>query len=231
MPMHLRSLRIHAPHLRHLGRRGLALLVLCVLMVLLLSVDTLYAWVLELLRAAQPVIAAHPLAGGALFVALSALSAMLAFVSSALLVPVAVYAWGRPLTVVLLWLGWMLGGMCAYALGRFLGRPLLRTLSTRRASAFYLERLPATVDWRIAFLLQLALPSEIPGYLFGTLRVRFRTYLLALSLAELPYAAGTVWLGESIIRREAAWLLGLVLLGVGVSLCAVRLLHARTEGR
>ena len=47
----------------------------------------------------------------ALFVLLAAISAVLAFFSSALLLPVAVFTWGSKVTFVLLWLGWLLGGI------------------------------------------------------------------------------------------------------------------------
>ncbi|HET9451445.1 MAG TPA: VTT domain-containing protein [Aggregicoccus sp.] len=225
--------RIHAAQLRQHWRRALALLGVCVLLVALLSVDSLYALLRQLLVTAEPVITSHPRLGSLLFVVLSALSAMLAFFSSALLVPVAVYSWGRPVTILLLWLGWWLGGALAYGLGRYFGRPLVRNLTSRRLSDFYLERLPAQVDFPIALLIQLALPSELPGYLFGVLRVRFPLYLAVLALVEAPIAIGTVLLGESIVRRERGWLLALVGLGVGASLLAVYLLHrklARQQG-
>ncbi len=208
-------------------RRALALLLVCALLALLLSFDSLYALLQQVLDAARPVIQAHPLWGGVLFVLLSAVSALLAFFSSALLVPVAVYSWGRTVTIVLLWLGWLLGGACAYGMGRVFGRPLVRSLASARLGDFYLERLPAHVDFPIALLIQLALPSELPGYLFGLLRVRFRTYLAALALVELPFAVGTVLLGENIIQRQGGWLLALAALGIGTSLLAVYLLHRR----
>lgn len=215
------------PRLGQHWPRALALLLLCAVVALLLSFDSLYALLQQQLQAAEPIIHAHPLLGGVLFVLLSALSAMLAFFSSALLVPVAVYSWGRTITIALLWLGWLLGGVCAYAMGRFFGRPLVRRLASDRRGAFYLERLPAHIDLPIALLIQLALPSELPGYLFGVLRVRFRTYLAALALVELPFAVGTVLLGETFIRREGGWLLAVAALGIGTSLLAVYLLHRR----
>lgn len=213
------------------GRRALGLLLVCALLGLLLSVDSLYALLQRLLVAAKPVIAAHPLWGSVLFVALAAASAMLAFFSSALLVPVAVYGWGRLATVVLLWLGWLLGGMFAYGLGRYFGRPLVRSLTPRRLGELYLERLPAQVDFPIALLIQLALPSEVPGYLFGVLRVRFGLYLAVLAPVEALYAIGTVLLGETIIRRESGWLLALAVAGAALSLLAVYLLHRRLAGK
>jgi uncharacterized membrane protein YdjX (TVP38/TMEM64 family) len=208
-------------------RRALGLLLVCALLAMLLSVDWLYAGLQQLLATAKPVIEAHPLWGGFLFVALSALSAMLAFFSSALLMPVALVTWGPLLTILLLWLGWLLGGASAYALGRYVGRPLVRSVASARVTDYYLKRLPARVDFPIALLVQFALPSEIPGYLFGTLRVRFRTYLLALALVEAPYAVGTVLLGENLIARQSGWLVAIAAVGIGISLLALAMLHRR----
>jgi len=208
-------------------RRALALLLACALLVVLLSFDSLYALLQQGLEAAKPVIQGHPLWGGVLFVLLSAASALLAFFSTALLVPVAVYSWGRAITIALLWLGWLLGGVCAYGMGRAVGRPLVRSLSSTRLGDIYLARLPAHVDLPIALLIQIALPSELPGYLFGLLRVRFRIYLAALALVELPFAVGTVLLGENLIRRQGGWLLALAALGIGSSLLALYLLQRR----
>ena len=177
------------PHARH---RALLLLLVFAAVAMLLTVEPLHDAMLRALAAAEPVIAAHPVAGMLLFVLLSALSAMVAFFSSALLVPVAVYCWGQAATMLLLWLGWLLGGLCAYAIGFGFGRPLLTTMGATRLLAFYRERLHGEVPFALVLLLQLALPSEIPGYLFGLLRVRVRTYLMALALAEIPFVVGTV---------------------------------------
>lgn len=208
-------------------RRALALVAAFVLLAMLLSSDALYAQLQRLLAAAEPLMAAHPAGGVLVFVLVSALSAMLAFFSSAVLVPAAVVGWGKAVTVGLLWAGWFLGGICAYGIGRSLGRPLVRTIDSARVSAYYQQRLSANVDLQVVLLLQLALPSEIPGYLCGLLRVRFRTYVTALALAELPFAVGTVWVGESILRREGGWLVGLGVLAAVASGYALYLLHAR----
>jgi uncharacterized membrane protein YdjX (TVP38/TMEM64 family) len=222
--------RLHATHLLQHWRRALGALLLCALIVVLLSIDELFALLQQLLVAAEPLIAAHPVGGRMLFVALSGLSAMLAFFSSALLVPMAVHNWGRPATMLLLWLGWLLGGACSYAVGRFLGRPMVRGLSSARMADFYLRRLPAQIDFPVALLVQVAMPSEVPGYLFGTLKVPFRLYLLVLALVEAPLAVGTVLLGDSLIQRERGWMLVLVVLGVGTSLLAVHRLHRKLSG-
>ena len=213
----------------HAWRRALALLLLCVIAALLLSADRLHGALLQLLAAAEPIILAHPVSGAVVFVLLSALSAMLAFFSGVLLVPVAVYSWGRFATMGLLWLGWLLGGMCAYAVGRGLGRPLLATIGTTRLLAFYRAHLPRRVPFAVVLLLQLALPSEIPGYLFGLMRVRFGTYVAALALAEVPFAVGTVLVGESLVQQRGWMLLALGAIGAGISLYALLLVRRHLQ--
>ena len=73
----------------------------------------IHGQLLEWIAAAGPLIREHPGPGMAVFVVLAALSTLVAFFSSALLVPVAVYAWGPAVCVVLLWSGWLLGGVAA----------------------------------------------------------------------------------------------------------------------
>jgi uncharacterized membrane protein YdjX (TVP38/TMEM64 family) len=195
----------------------------------LLSFGSIQDAIDRALGAVEPLLAAHPLQGGVLFVMLAAVSAMLAFFSSALLVPGGVYAWGAWPTIALLWLGWLLGGMCAYALGRVLRRPLLPTRGATQALEHYAQRLPRNAGWPLVLLLQLALPSEVPGYLCGFLRVRFRVYASALAVAEIPYAIGAVLIGDSVVRGHGGWLLVLVVFAVAAMLLALRLLRTRLE--
>lgn len=212
------------------GRRRWRVLVLLALVAVAaaaLSLDAIHEPLLRLLNSAGPVIAAHPRLGAVVFVALSAVSAMLAFFSSAVLVPVALVVWDRWITIALLWLGWLLGGVLAYGIGRALGRPLVNTVGSARLIAFYQRRVSAGMSFPTVLLLQFALPSEIPGYLLGILRVRFRVYLAALALVELPYAVGTVLLGESIVEQRAGWLLALGAAGIGVTVLAAYLLRRR----
>jgi uncharacterized membrane protein YdjX (TVP38/TMEM64 family) len=216
----------HPVHAR-LNWRAVLILALCVLAAALLSIDTVNAGLNRLLSATEPMIAAHPVSGVLLFIALSAFSAVIAFFSSALLVPVAVYTWGMPLTAVLLWAGWWIGGACMYALGRALRRPLIRVASHAEQLDFYRRRVPADAGFAMILLLQIALPSEIPGYLCGVMRVPFRTYALALALAELPYALGTVWIGDSLLQQRTGLLLSLGVLGAVASVYAVRRLRQR----
>ena len=119
----------------------------------------------------------HPLRGAVFFVVYAALGAMLAFVSSSVLVPVAIYAWGKEEAFLLLWVGWLVGGIASYGVGRFLGRPMLRWLASSRQIEAYERRIGTRAGLPLVFLFQLAMPSEIPGYCAGP---------AALSVLALP---------------------------------------------
>lgn len=205
----------------------MALLALVAAAAAAVSLDAIHGPLMRVLDAAGPIIAAHPRLGAIVFVVLSAVSAMLAFFSSAVLVPAALVVWNHWITIALLWLGWLLGGVAAYGIGRVFGRPLINTVGSARLIAFYQRRVSAGMRFPTVLLLQFALPSEIPGYLLGTLRVRFRTYITALALVELPYAVGTVLLGASIVQQRAGWLLVIGAAGVGIAALAAYLLRRR----
>lgn len=81
----------HRP--KALYRRRFVLLVLLVICLTLLGSTSVFREGLShLLAAVQTQVAIHPVRGAVLYVLYAALGAMLAFVSSAVLVPVAIYA-------------------------------------------------------------------------------------------------------------------------------------------
>lgn len=161
---------------------------------------------------AAPLLGAHPAAGAVVFVVLSALSAMVAFFSTALLTPVAVQAFGPWTTVLLLWLGWVCGGVAAFGIGRSLGPRVAGWFLRPERLREYVALASNLVQLRHVLLFQLALPSEVPGYVLGLAGCRFRTFLVGMALAELPFAVGVVFLGESFLARDATMLL---VLGAG----------------
>lgn len=180
--------------------------------------DTVHAALAAALEASNAIIVAHPVAGPLLFVALAAVTAMLAFASVAVILPVAVFTWGEPLSILLLWTGWLLGGACTYMAGRFFGRAVFRWL----AADSLLRRLelhagPST-PFSLVLLFQLALPSEIPGYVLGLVRYSFPKYLLALGVVELLYTVAAVHLGASFVEGRAGMVIAT---GLAVALLSV----------
>ena len=211
----------------HPWRRVLSLAILVTLLVVIVSSETLHGALLNAYAVAERVIARRPVAGAILYVLLSALSAMLAFVSSAILVPAAIVTWGKLGSLVLLWIGWLLGGLTAYGLARGLGRAAVSWLVSRASLEHYERRLTTRPSFGMALLVQLALPSEIPGYLFGLARFPLRLYLPALAIGELPFAVGTIYLGAGFLEKQIPLLLAVGAAGILFSALALRLLNRK----
>jgi uncharacterized membrane protein YdjX (TVP38/TMEM64 family) len=194
-------------------RRAVILVALCVALAALAAAEDVHEALLEALIVAEGAIRQHALAGASLFVILAAVSAMFTFVSVAIIVPAAVFAWGEAVSMSLLWLGWILGGAATYSIGRWLGRRVVRWVGTNPALYRFEHQIRRKSPFWLVLLLQLALPSEIPGYVLGLARYSFPRYLLALGLAELPYTVATVYLGASFLERRGA-----VILAAGLSI-------------
>lgn len=168
--------------------------------------DAIIVWI-------ESVISQAPALGMLLFVLLSMVSAMVAFFSSAVFAPVAIYAWGKAGTFMLLWLGWLLGGMLSFAIGRFLGRSVVSVIIDEKKIDGWQRELGTRARFIHVLMFQAAVPSEIPGYVLGMLRYRFPLYLIALAITELPYAIATVYLGEAFLEGNSTVF---ILLGITV---------------
>lgn len=215
-------------------RRAFQLAVVAVGLLAVAAIEPLHDVFSTWLTKAGALLSAHQTAGALLFIALAAGSAMLAFFSSAVLLPPALEVWSEATCLGMLWLGWILGGVLAYLIGKYLGRPAMRSLGSSRALDKYEAMITAKTSLGIALLFQLAIPSEIPGYLFGMARYRFPKFLAALGLAELPYAVATVYASSAFLNRQLVPLVLLIVAGTVLGLAAfnrLRRLHspARAE--
>lgn len=196
--------------------------VLLFIIVLGVATSSLHGYVEAGIRWASSAISVHSIWGAVAFVIIGALSAMLAFFSSVVIIPVAVEQWGVTLTIALLWLGCTLGGCAGYSIGRFLGAHIARLFIPHEQMKYYEARVTRHARFPVILVFQLALPSEIPGYVLGTVRYRFAPYLLALCLAEFPYVVGTVLLGAGFLERNYGLMIAVGIVGLGLVTWAVR---------
>lgn len=199
-------------------RRAAILLLLTILLAVLALSDALHSALIEVLAAGDAIISRHPVLGALVFVVFTAVSAMLAFVSAAVLLPVAVFTWGETTSILLLWCGWTLGGACSYAIGRFLGRKVVRWLTAEALLRRLERRLGPSTSLGMVLLFQVAMPSEIPGYVLGLVRYGFARYLAALALVEMVYAVAMVELGAGFLERRTGVIMAV---GIAVALLSV----------
>ncbi len=157
-------------------------------------VETAAGWV-------EDVMTSHPVSGALVFFLFSAISAMIAFASSAVLVPSAIATWGHVITFVLLWGGWMAGAAAGWSIGR-LARPLLNRLGYEEKLDKYQKWVGKSMPFWGALLFCIAIPSEVPGYLFGSVRYPFLKFFAAMGIAEAVYAIGVVAVGENLLTDK-----------------------------
>jgi uncharacterized membrane protein YdjX (TVP38/TMEM64 family) len=208
--------------------RSAAILVLLTIALVALALsDKVHAVMADTLAESQAIIVGYPILGPVLFVALAAVTAMLAFASVAVLLPLAVVTWGEPFSILLLWTGWLLGGALTYCIGRFFGLTLARWLAADSLLHRLERRIGTATPFGVILLFQLALPSEVPGYVLGLVRYSFPKYLLALGLVELLYTLAAVHLGASFVERQAGVLLGIGLAVALFSLASFYLLRRK----
>ncbi len=214
----------HHRLLRHLVSVGIVIIVVGIIA----ASTSLHNYADVLIVWSEGLIAERPYLGMAVFVGVAMLSAMVAFFSSAVFVPVALYAWGYVTTFILLWSGWLLGGIASFCIGRFLGRKVAATLIGEEKIAGWQSQFDQRSRFVHVLLFQAIVPSEIPGYVLGILRYRFALYLLALAVTELPYVVGVVFLGEYFLQGQS---LAILLLGIAVVTLGVLLIQLRERAK
>jgi uncharacterized membrane protein YdjX (TVP38/TMEM64 family) len=125
----------------------------------------------------EPLFAQHPVRGVLLYVGLAALSAVMVFFSGILLVPVGIHAWGHAWCFVLLWCGWVLGGLVTYSMGRHLGRPFVRRLLSPATISRYEARV------YLGALVVAELPYALGAVYLGSAFIQRQYWLLLLAAA------------------------------------------------
>lgn len=174
--------------------------------------DSLY----NFLKSVENLIRSHPLLGVLVFIVLTILSAMFVFFSTAVLVPVSVFVWGKEMTFVILLASWIIGGVASYFIGKYFGLKIVAHFVSLDRIEYYGKRITAHTGFSRMFLFRLLAPSEIPGYLLGMIRYKFSQYVIVTLLAELPFALGAVYASQIFLERKFIWFGGFIVIAAAV---------------
>lgn len=150
------------------------------------------------------------------FMGLAAVSALFSPFSSVPLIPAGVVIWGGNIVFFLLALGWLIGDLIAYLIGRFARRAVISRFVPQEKLDYYKEMISQKAGFWFVLLFRFALPSEITGYALGIIRYHFGKYLLATVLVEIPFAFLTVYSGEAFIKGNLLLFTSLVLFSAAV---------------
>lgn len=195
--------------MRWTKKRRVYLLIAIGAIISVLIFGWLQASFLEVTDVLQRYVATYPRLGPVLFVAFAAGSVLFGPLSSSPLVPSAVAIWGPIQTLVYLLGGWLIGNICAYIIGYYLGYPLVKRIVGEEKVREWLKTIHERVTFPVAFFFRLATPSET-GYVFGMARYDVRKYLLLTFFAELPYAVIGVSAGQAFFEAKEAFIVSVL---------------------
>lgn len=155
-------------------------------------------------------LAAHALAGAAVFVASAVVAVLLPMLTNLPLVPLAVLAYGPATTATLLLAGWLIGAMLAFAVGRRGREAILERFPSVMRHA-QIERL---IDPRRRLLsltlLRMTFPVDLLSYALGLFspQTGWRDNLLSTALGAAPFAVLFAWF-PTLEATQQALLFGL----------------------
>lgn len=152
----------------------------------------------------------HKILGVLVFLGLAAVSALFSPFSSAPLIPAGVVIWGGNIVFFLLAIGWLIGDLTAYLIGRFARRAVISRFVPQEKLDYYKEMISQKARFWFVLLFRFALPSEITGYALGIIHYHFGKYLLATVLVEIPFAFLTVYSGEAFVKGNVLLFISLV---------------------
>jgi len=141
----------------------------------------------------------NELLGLLIFLLIAILSALLSPLTNVPLIPIAVALWGVFPTMIILFVGWLIGDIIAYYIGRYIGGPLFRYIISAKRFDKWTEEIRKHTRFYMLLLLRVALPAEL-GYAFGIMRYPFFKYMLITFLAEIPFVLITTYASEAILE-------------------------------
>ena len=171
-------------------------------------------------------IAAHPVAGGVVYVLVLAAAVVVMPLSSLPFVPLASRLYGFELTSAMNLAGWWAGALIAFQIARF-GRRYLERLVSLAALDRLERRVPPDIGfWGIVVLL-MVFPTDVASFALGLLRnLSFRRFALGSFAGIAPFSFVWAYAGGQL---QAGDFVGFAIIGVVIvaAIVVVRRLWSR----
>jgi uncharacterized membrane protein YdjX (TVP38/TMEM64 family) len=124
-----------------------------------------------------------------LYVFITAFATVVAPISAIPLLPVAVLLWGWFYAGILSIIGWTIGSVIAFLIGRKLGVKIVNRFVSLEKISYYESFIPKKDLFLGIILIRIFLPVDLLSYLLGIFsKVSLRTYALATFIGVIPFA-------------------------------------------
>ncbi|MDT8297850.1 MAG: VTT domain-containing protein [Spirochaetaceae bacterium] len=219
--------KMNSPSMTPQEPRRRKIIQVCIVLVLVMVFAVGAKYIAPLIAVTGSLIARQGPLAIIVYIAISALGVVLLPLSSIPLLPIAAAAWGVVLGGLLSILGWWIGAMVAFLIGRHLGRPVICRFISEEKLAHWETKIPKHAGFFAVVLMRLVLPVEIPSYLLGlTKAVGLKTYAVASLLGMSPFAFVLLAMGGAV--AEGDWIrLSLIGMGAALGFYALYLLYRR----
>ncbi len=196
-------------------KRNIAIVIVLTTLVAVFAVLTLFQTDFSKVEGAvSSYIIENEVIGVVVFIFFAAFSAVLSPLSSIPAVPFAVLAWGETLTFIFLIVGWIIGALISYAVGKYGLHVLFRRILPLKKMEIYQKKFSEHSEFILVVLFRLALPSEVTGLVLGSLRYNFTKYLAATIISEIPFALVVVYSSGALIFSDFLGLFLWIAIGV-----------------
>ena len=130
------------------------------------------------------------------YIVIAVIATVAAPISAAPLIPIAANVWGVAITAALSILGWTIGSLIAFAIGRRYGLPLAQKFfSVRNLESIHKHIPKEKIFWSVV-LLRIMIPVDLLSYALGIFGVLgWRRYMLVTIIGITPFAFIFAYLG------------------------------------
>lgn len=169
--------------------------------------------------------------GGMFFILMLIAAVVLAPIAALPLIPIATALFGPFFTGIYSVIGWTIGGILAFIVARYAGRPLLSRLVTLETLARYERVVPNKIAFITLVLLRMIIPVDVLSYAVGFLSTMpLRTYAAATFLGVIPFSFIFAYGSSAIVARQYFTTGALVGLAVAI-FCSVLYLMRSISNR
>ena len=153
----------------------------------------------------------HPVMGTAAFVALAALAVVFPSFTNVMFIPIGVATFGPFWAAVLCIVGWWLGSVAAFAVGRYYEKSLLSRFPSFQ-NYLYIDKLVTEKNmfWKLIFL-RMTFPVDVLSYALALFSKRVTHSMNAITtlIGIAPFAFVFTYAGE-MMYKNVVWLTGVL---------------------
>ena len=139
------------------------------------------------------------------FVALLAFATIFMPVTVVPVIPLAATILGPFTTSVLSVIGWTLGGVGAFLVARYLGRPFISNFVSLKSVDKAAEKIPQDMQFLTIIILRLTLPVDVISYVVGlSSSISLLRYTVATAIGVTYFSFAFAYLGDAFFRGDFA---------------------------